>query len=79
MAKVIEGDIQDGRGRSAISYPWDEWFDGRHWEIVRGEDFDSSVENFRGNALAAARRRSMRVKTHLVNGNTIRIQAVPKE
>jgi hypothetical protein len=46
-------------------YPWGDWLDGQIWELKSGEDFDGKPTNFRSVALAQARNRGGRVKTHL--------------
>jgi hypothetical protein len=47
-------------------YPWDEWLDGRVWELVAGEDFTSKPETFRQNAAIQAQRRGGKSKTRMV-------------
>jgi len=37
-------------------YPWDQWFDGRIWRLVKGEDFDVSEVNMRSSIYVAAKR-----------------------
>ena len=46
-------------------YPWDEWLDGRVWELVQGEDFDAKPNTLKtgakarsGAAVTCARARS---------------------
>jgi hypothetical protein len=63
MARVIEN---SPARRIPISYPWDEWLDGRVWELVAGDDFSSKPETIRQNAAVQAQRRGGNVKTRLV-------------
>ena len=49
----------------ASKYPWADWLDGEIWELKSGEDFDGKPTNFRSVALAQARNRGGKVKTHL--------------
>lgn len=35
---------------SGAGYPWDEWFNGKVWELVQGVDFPGTVKGFRQNA-----------------------------
>jgi hypothetical protein len=49
-------------------YPWDEWTNGRPWEIMRGEDYDISTENMRTNLHMRASSMGRKVKTQKVNG-----------
>jgi hypothetical protein len=46
-------------------YPWDEWLDGRVWELTPGEDFAAKPSTFRANAQLQAKKRggSVRVRT----------------
>jgi hypothetical protein len=50
---------------SASRYPWDEWLDGRVWELFRGEDFSAKVPTLISNARAQARRRGGLVRSRL--------------
>ena len=49
----------------ATKYPWADWLDGQIWELKAGDDFDGKPTNFRSVALAQARKRGGRVKTHV--------------
>lgn len=44
-------------------YPWHEWTDGSVWRLVRGEDFDQEVDQFRNRLYPQAARRSMKVRS----------------
>jgi hypothetical protein len=66
MAKVIDWNGPD----------WDAWFDGRAWELTRGEDFDKNVESFRGSVLYEAKKREIKVKVAVVSPNVVRLKKV---
>ena len=51
-------------------YPWDEWTDGKIWEIRQGEDYDVPTENMRVNLHDRARGKAMVVKTRKVGDET---------
>lgn len=46
-------------------YPWEEWMDGKAWEIKQGEDFADTlpVSNFVNAMHAKARKRGMKLRT----------------
>lgn len=44
-------------------YPWEEWADGSVWRLVRGEDFDQEVDDFRNRLYPQAKRRGMKVRS----------------
>jgi hypothetical protein len=44
-------------------YPWDELLDGSPWELVRGEDFESTPTTFIANARSQAKRRGGTVRS----------------
>lgn len=76
MAKVVEGDLPlDGR---ASKYPWEQWFDGRTWELTKGEDYNVQNENMRSATYIAAKRSGKRVSISVVDETTIRLQARPR-
>jgi hypothetical protein len=55
-------------------YPWQEWLDGGIYELVRGEDFQTTAASLRGTAVAAAYRRGLKLRTS-IRGNAVTIQA----
>lgn len=57
-------------------YPWQQWFDGRAWELRRGEDFGCTARSMRSSAIQAAKRMGCRCKTRLVDDSVIVIEAV---
>lgn len=81
MAERIEGGAmpapQTGkRSTRRNKYPWDKWFDGSVWRLTRGQDFQVSLNAFRGAAGQAAKRHGIRVTTRKVAENTILLQAI---
>lgn len=60
-------------------YPWDTWFDGAPWKLIRGEDFRTSARDFRATAIGAGSRRAGRLMTSIIDENTVVIQFVTNE
>lgn len=44
-------------------YPWDQWLDGRVWELTQGTDFAAKPSTFRTNAQLQASKRGGTAKT----------------
>lgn len=65
MANVVD-DLPDmqKRGRPEL-YPWDEWFDGQVWKLIRDVDFAASPDGFRVTVAQAARRRGMKARIRI--------------
>ena len=78
MAKVLKS--FDFTGRSgAAKYPWNEWLDGRVWELSFDHDVKSkSKESFRSSCHLAAERLGGSCRTS-ISGDKIVIQFVPNE
>lgn len=76
MATIVDAaEVAWGRGREA-GYPWNEWFDGQARQLERGKDFDIKPESLRGQAYTAARRNKVRIRTKILDKNTLAIQRV---
>ena len=60
--------------RATAKYPWDEWLDGRIWELKRGEDFQS-LHSVRSSAYVRARDRGLWARVRIVDEDTVVIQA----
>ena len=75
MAHVLDSFPEDGFHRGREKYPWDEWFDGQVWQLNRGIDFPSTPGEFRSQVYVAARRRDLMVRTAVLDGNILIIQA----
>jgi hypothetical protein len=58
------------RARSR-SYPWDDWFDGRIWELHPGEDFDGPTTSLERVIRTSANRRDIKVRIRIDDGNVI--------
>lgn len=47
----------------ARRYPWNEWTDGSAWRLVRGEDFDQPIDDFRNRLYPQAKKRRLKVRS----------------
>lgn len=48
-----------------VRYPWDTWFNGEIWEITQADIGDTTLENFRINALSTAKKKGCTLRTHI--------------
>lgn len=55
-------------------YPWDEWFNGRTWLLIQGEDFDRDPEEFRTYIYDMAQKKNAKVKTKIDRDGNIYIR-----
>lgn len=80
MAKVVEKFLfqSGGRGRKQM-YPWEEWLDGRIWELKRGNDFNGKAKAMVEQARLRCFREGLRLRGQVLDENTIRIQAIRDE
>lgn len=61
---------------SKDKYPWDDWFDGRIWCLVRGVDFDTECRLFRSAITSKAKARRVKVRTSVKTDlNRVYVQA----
>jgi hypothetical protein len=76
MARTVDELPDPARGRR-VTYPWDEWLDGRVWELEQGKDFQSTTQSFRQIAYnrAGQRGKSAAVQIH---ESKVYLQAVDK-
>jgi hypothetical protein len=58
------------RARSR-SYPWDDWFDGRIWQLEKGVDFDGPATSLERVIRTSANRRGIKVRIRIDSGNVI--------
>jgi hypothetical protein len=65
--------VDEGLG-SSRRVRWDEFTDGRVWQLVRGTDFDQDAEHARRAAMAWAARNGWRVRTAVLDPDTLRVQ-----
>lgn len=63
-----------GRGRSF--YDWDEWTNGKVWQIEQGEDFDCATASMQTNIHKAAAVRNLTARTNITSPTTIVFQFV---
>ena len=47
MAKVIKSFKFRRSGTPVSFYPWDQWLDGRCWELEAGKDYTVSTDSIR--------------------------------
>lgn len=74
MAKVLNN-FKFAERNHAPKYDWNLLFDGQVRELKRGEDFKIATHNFRNSANIAAKKRGFKLKTMVVDENTLVIQA----
>lgn len=55
-------------------YPWEDWFDGRVWELIQDEDFDAAITSMVPMIHIAAKRYDCTVQTRIV-GTSVFMQA----
>lgn len=64
MAKILD-EVPEGKKRGPKGkYPWDDWFDGRIWELEAGKDFDCTLPTMEDNVRKAAKRLDVCVVVH---------------
>ena len=74
MATQLENFAFASAGRKR-KYDWDLWLDGNIWELTRPADFQSNVLTMRNGAKQAGRARGLKVRTNVVDDDTLVIQA----
>jgi hypothetical protein len=77
MARVVD---EMPRHRRRRKYPWDEWLDGRTWELEPGVDFNGTPAAMRATILTQARREDVAVRTRIADdgrGPRLYIRAFP--
>jgi len=70
--KEIKFRFPKARGRS--KYDWDSILNGKTWELKQGEDFTMEPRTFVAHAHGTAKRRNLRVRTH-VDGKKVIVRA----
>jgi hypothetical protein len=54
------------------SYPWNEWFDGRIWQLEPGTDFDGPAVSLERVIRTSANRRNIKVRVRITeDGNVV--------
>ena len=75
MAEILENHPFNRRGFQA-KYPYDEWFDGRIWKLVKGTDYTSTLGSIRASLYGTAAKRGLVVRTSVImDGQGIVVQA----
>lgn len=74
MAKILE---EFTFARDTRNRPWDKWLDGQIWQLKKGVDFHGRITSMRGGASSQAKKRGKALRSHVVDDNTLVIQAVP--
>jgi hypothetical protein len=69
MAKVIK--VWPGRGLDGKEYPWNEWLDGRIWELKQGVDFTCPASTMSCTIRSSASRKGKRAKVQVSKDKTI--------
>src|SRR5688572_21749932 len=63
-------------------YPLDEWLDGSPWKLVKGEDFEHSMQSMRSLLSGGAKARGMKLRTRSrteEDKEALVVQAYPPE
>ena len=78
MAKVVQSQDFPEVQRRHRKYPWDEWEDGRIWEITGdGKDFDVTPRYMQTQLHVRARHVGRIVTTRVVDNKITEIELVP--
>ncbi len=59
------------RGAGGALYPWDEWFDGSIWRLVKGVDYLVATPTMRSNIYNEAVRRGLKARTGETEGGLV--------
>lgn len=62
-----------GVGR-AEKYPYDEWLDGKVWQLDEGSDFDVTKQSFMTSIRGAAKKRGYKLRSRILE-NAVVVQA----
>lgn len=73
MAKILRNFNFDGGGEK---YPYDEWFDGRIYQLDRGIDFTVHPNSMRINLYNAAERRGLQVQTRILESQETPVSVI---
>ena len=74
MANTLDKFVFKNAGRKR-KYNWNLWLDGRIWELKRPDDFQCSAKVMRTGAFQAGNKRNLKVRTTIVDSDTLVIQA----
>ena len=79
MAEILE-DHEFGKVGRSDGYPYDEWFDGQVWKLVRGTDYECTSSSMRTSAQQVGKTRNKNVRTNMImDGKGIVVQAKGEE
>lgn len=73
MAVQVKGKTLARRPR----YLWDEWLDGRYWELKRGVDF-TDLERCRAAAIMYAMRHKLTISTEKIDEDTLAVYLISR-
>jgi len=76
MAEIVSNAAWNTPRKSVSTYPWDEWFDGQTRILTQGEDFTVKPSSIRNAIQVNAFRRNVRVRTAILDGERVQIQAL---
>jgi hypothetical protein len=74
MANTLDEFVFSDVGRKR-KYNWNLWLDGRIWELKRPDDFQCSAKVMRTGAFQAGNKRNLKVRTTIVDDDTLVIQS----
>lgn len=74
MANTLDKFVFSDAGRKG-KYNWNLWLDGRIWELKRPDDFQCSARIMRTGAFQAGNKRNLKVRTTIVDDDTLVIQS----
>ncbi len=74
MANTLDKFVFSNVGRKR-KYNWNLWLDGRIWELKRPDDFQCSAKVMRTGASQAGNKRNLKVRTTIVDDDTLVIQS----
>lgn len=80
MGKVLKEFPQEMLSQGPYpKYPWDEWTDGRIWEIEKGVDFTIPIVHMQQNITRKARAMKMKATTRSDKSKKIIFKFAPRD
>ena len=76
MARTVKEMPESQRGQK---YPWNEWFNGKIWELTSGEDFVCDPDSMRQQTYQAASKLGLSAKTRVTEDGKVFIQVTERE
>ena len=71
MARQLTRFKRTSRPGPDEKYPWDQWLDGKTWELVQGEDFDCEITTMADNVRRHARERKILISVFRESDDTL--------